>query len=54
MPTSTKLVSDRMDESRAAAEVIDGTPAGGRRLDDRVLFLGSVDGELVNGRERAP
>jgi LmbE family N-acetylglucosaminyl deacetylase len=46
-----KLVSDRIDESRAAAEVIDGVPAGGGGRDDRVLFLGSVDGELANGRD---
>ncbi|HEX3839346.1 MAG TPA: PIG-L deacetylase family protein [Acidimicrobiales bacterium] len=42
------LVAARADESRAAAAVIDG----GRNplpSDDRVLFLGRVDGELVNG-----
>jgi len=43
------LVSDRMGESEAAAAVIDGVPDGGVRRDDRVLFLGSVDGELANG-----
>ena len=44
-----ELVTDRMGESRAAADVIDGLPDGGVRRDDRVLFLGSVDGELANG-----
>jgi LmbE family N-acetylglucosaminyl deacetylase len=42
------LVTARAEESRAAAAVLDGTgntPAS----DDRVLFLGRVDGELVNG-----
>jgi LmbE family N-acetylglucosaminyl deacetylase len=51
------LVSARMDESRAAAAVLDrGMPVGGEvatRGDDpdRVLFLGQVDGELVNGAD---
>ena len=45
-----ELVALRMDESRAAAAAIDGTPLTqlGR---ERVLFLGRVDGELVNGVE---
>jgi LmbE family N-acetylglucosaminyl deacetylase len=42
------LVAARVDESRAAAAVIDGTGNTGPS-DDRVLFLGRVDGELVNG-----
>jgi LmbE family N-acetylglucosaminyl deacetylase len=42
------LVAARADESRAAAAVIDGT-GNARSADDRVLFLGRVDGELVNG-----
>jgi LmbE family N-acetylglucosaminyl deacetylase len=44
-----KLVSDREGESRTAADVIDGVPDRAVRRDDRVLFLGSVDGELANG-----
>jgi LmbE family N-acetylglucosaminyl deacetylase len=44
-----KLVVERMDESRAAADVIDGLPIGAERRDDRVHFLGMVDGELENG-----
>jgi LmbE family N-acetylglucosaminyl deacetylase len=43
-----ELVAVRIDESRAAAAAIDGAPLTG--LDaDRVVFLGRVDGELVNG-----
>ena len=41
------LVVARAAESRAAAAVIDGADA--ERASDRVLFLGRVDGELVNG-----
>ena len=41
------LVAARATESRAAAAVIDGADAG--QSPDRVLFLGRVDGELVNG-----
>jgi LmbE family N-acetylglucosaminyl deacetylase len=41
------LVAARAMESRAAAAVIDGADAGDSP--DRVLFLGRVDGELVNG-----
>jgi LmbE family N-acetylglucosaminyl deacetylase len=45
-----QLVAVRIDESRSAAAVIDGTSLA--RLEaDRVLFLGRVDGELVNGVE---
>jgi LmbE family N-acetylglucosaminyl deacetylase len=43
------LVKARQQESEAAAEVIDGRPEGSDRRHDRVLFLGRVDGELVNG-----
>jgi LmbE family N-acetylglucosaminyl deacetylase len=43
------LVAERMEESRAAADVIDGLPAGSVRRDDRVHFLLRVDGELENG-----
>jgi LmbE family N-acetylglucosaminyl deacetylase len=45
-----RLVAQRMDEARAAADVIDGVPVGATRRNDRVLFLGRVDGELTNGR----
>jgi len=41
------LVAARAAESRAAAAVIDGAESG--QPSDRVLFLGTVDGELVNG-----
>ncbi len=41
------LVAARAAESRAAAGVLDGADAG--RAVDRVVFLGKVDGELVNG-----
>lgn len=44
------LVAARVVECRAAAVVIDGA-ASGPSSDDRVLFLGHVDGELVNGEE---
>jgi LmbE family N-acetylglucosaminyl deacetylase len=44
------LVAARVIECRAAAVVIDGA-ASGPSSDDRVLFLGQVDGELVNGEE---
>jgi LmbE family N-acetylglucosaminyl deacetylase len=40
------LVADRAAESRRAAAVLDGSPEA--HPADRVLFLGSVDGELVN------
>ncbi|MGH9096529.1 MAG: PIG-L deacetylase family protein [Acidimicrobiales bacterium] len=40
------LVAARAAESRAAAAVLDGADAGAV---DRVVFLGRVDGELVNG-----
>lgn len=43
-----QLVALRIAESRSAAAVIDGTPLVPVDA-DRVLFLGSVDGELVNG-----
>ena len=42
------LIAARAVESRAAAAVIDGTDIDAA-LNDRVLFLGRVDGELVNG-----
>jgi LmbE family N-acetylglucosaminyl deacetylase len=42
------LVAARAAESRAAAAVIDGAGSA-LSSDDRVLFLGRVDGELVNG-----
>ena len=45
----TALVNDRAAECRAAAAVIDGAPGPGTRSDNRVLFLGAVDGELING-----
>jgi LmbE family N-acetylglucosaminyl deacetylase len=41
------LVAARAAESRAAAAVLDGADAD--RAADRVVFLGKVDGELVNG-----
>jgi LmbE family N-acetylglucosaminyl deacetylase len=41
------LVAARTVESRAAAAVIDGADAD--QSSDRVLFMGRVDGELVNG-----
>lgn len=41
------LVATRQAECRAAAAVIDGHP-GAALSDDRVLFLGEVDGELRN------
>ena len=44
------LVAARVVECRAAAVVIDGA-ASGPSSDDRVLFLGRVDGELSNGEE---
>jgi LmbE family N-acetylglucosaminyl deacetylase len=40
------LVADRAAESRRAAAVLDGSAAA--HPADRVLFLGGVDGELVN------
>lgn len=40
------LVADRMAECRRAAAVLDGV--GKKERDDRVLFLGEVDGELIN------
>jgi LmbE family N-acetylglucosaminyl deacetylase len=43
------LVKARQQESEAAADVIDGRSHGTDRRHDRVLFLGRVDGELVNG-----
>ena len=43
------LVATRQAECRAAADVIDGDPGGSPPTDDRVLFLGAVDGELVDG-----
>jgi len=43
------LAVARMHECRAAAAVLDGgTHRGGETGADRVLFLGRVDGELVN------
>ncbi len=44
------LVAARVAECRAAAAAIDGA-ASGPSSDDRVLFLGRVDGELSNGEE---
>jgi LmbE family N-acetylglucosaminyl deacetylase len=44
------LVATRQAECRAAAAVIDGRP-GAAVADDRVLFLGQVDGELRNDEE---
>ena len=44
------LVAARVVECRAAAAVIDGAESG-PSSDDRVLFLGRVDGELSNGEE---
>ncbi len=43
------LVAARQHECRTAADVIDGHRGGPSRSDDRVLFLGRVDGELENG-----
>ncbi len=43
------LVKARQQESEAAADVIDGRRQGSDRRHHRVLFLGRVDGELVNG-----
>ncbi len=45
-----QLVAVRIDESRSAAAVIDGTSLAQLEADG-VLFLGRVDGELVNGVE---
>jgi LmbE family N-acetylglucosaminyl deacetylase len=44
-----RLVADRMDECRSAAAVLDGGPHGSVSDDDRVRFLGRVDGDLENG-----
>jgi LmbE family N-acetylglucosaminyl deacetylase len=41
-----RLVEDRADECRAAAAVLDGETG---RPEERVLFLGGIDGELGNG-----
>ncbi len=46
-----RLVAERKTECRAAAAVIDGPEPAGSEGDDRVLFLGRVDGELENDRE---
>ncbi|HEX3979842.1 MAG TPA: PIG-L deacetylase family protein [Acidimicrobiales bacterium] len=46
-----RLVTERQAECRAAASVIDGPGRSGADGDDRVLFLGQVDGELENNRE---
>jgi LmbE family N-acetylglucosaminyl deacetylase len=43
-----RLVLDRQNESRAAADIIDGHPGEPTHSEDRVLFLGNVDGELEN------
>jgi LmbE family N-acetylglucosaminyl deacetylase len=43
------LVKARQQESEAAADVIDSRRQSSDRHHDRVLFLGRVDGELVNG-----
>ncbi len=48
------LVAERQDECRAAATVIDGGlagPASALPSEQRILFLGRVDGELSNGVE---
>jgi LmbE family N-acetylglucosaminyl deacetylase len=41
------LVADRQAECRRAAAVLDGT-TGGTQVEDRVLFAGAIDGELVD------
>jgi LmbE family N-acetylglucosaminyl deacetylase len=46
-----RLVTERQAECRAAASVIDGPGRADRDADDRVLFLGQVDGELQNDPE---
>ncbi len=43
------LVTARQSECRAAAHVLDGGDPDRTRPDDRVVFLGRVDGELENG-----
>lgn len=43
------LAAARLAECRLGAAAIDGTAPGAAPADDRVLFLGAVDGELVNG-----
>jgi len=45
------LVTERRDECRAAAAVIDGAD-GGRQREDRVIFLPWIDGELENGADQ--
>jgi LmbE family N-acetylglucosaminyl deacetylase len=44
-----ELVAARRRESRSAAAVIDALPPGTPLHPDRVIFLGRVDGELING-----
>lgn len=44
-----ELVAERMDESRAAAAVIDARADSVPARDDRVMFLQRVDGALENG-----
>ncbi len=46
-----RLVTERQAECRAAASVIDGPGRAVTDSDDRVLFLGQVDGELENDRD---
>ena len=43
------LVAARAGECEMAAAVIDGSPGRPHHPDHRVMFLGRVDGELVNG-----
>jgi LmbE family N-acetylglucosaminyl deacetylase len=43
------LVAERQAECRTAGDVIDGHPGTASSREDRVLFLGPVDGELENG-----
>jgi LmbE family N-acetylglucosaminyl deacetylase len=47
-----RLVADRMDECRAAARILDGselTSTDDQAAEDRIVFLGRIDGELHNG-----
>jgi LmbE family N-acetylglucosaminyl deacetylase len=48
---TSALVEARASESRRAAATLDGRSTSGSLPEDRVMFLGRVDGELVNGRE---
>lgn len=44
-----RLVTERIDECRAASRVLDGLGPGSPLPGDRLCFLGRTDGELENG-----